>query len=65
MFGFRLEPISGNDRATLKIVDQIKSGQKWYKNNHLTITITKFWSKNLIHSVACNALVLNRVAAAH
>ena len=34
-FCFRLDPISGNDPAVLKIVDHIKSGQKWQENNYI------------------------------
>ena len=45
--------ISGNDRAVLKCVAHIKSGQKWPVNNHL-ISCTKAQSKSLKHSVSCS-----------
>ena len=30
-FGFRLKPISGDDRANPEIVADFENGQKWYK----------------------------------
>ena len=54
-FGFRLEPISGNDRTVPKIVAHSTSGQKWLKK----IISLLYQSLDFIPDTLCRRCMLN------
>ena len=58
-FGFRLKPISGNNRPAQETVAHIQSSEKWNQTNHCA-TFTKVQYKSLKHSLFALRLIGTR-----